>query len=389
MVVDVLLLNTAAIDIRHKDFQFVDELVGEGGLVKCKTDDMPNYSQKQLTQWIKEGFATPGGSGNIAPLIAKSAIKVGIGANLGKGDYDGLDAQGCFFYDVMIANNIDMSQTYIHPNLPTGTSFVHDTLGEDRGGIAYFPNANNEFDFEIFKSVIKHLKPKIIYYLYSGLSEKGDANCGRDLAEFIKWCCNKGMITIVDSHTLTGNPKDLISMGAPIAEYELLEPLLPEVDLFFTSSDEAKMIANTLNSPRNWSLFDEDENNQYCLNFLSEKYWSQSNRTKLFGITVSNGAYEKHLCPDGTVSKPVKIESQFMDGQVVDLIGAGDSFRAGLITYIASNLEEFGSGAIDFSEAVQMGNLFAASYIKAPLNDRYRNILTYDKMLKAVRSHIK
>ena len=76
-----------------------------------------------------------------------------------------------------------------------------------------------------------------------------------------------------------------------------------------------------------------------------------------------------------------------MAGEVVDLVGAGDSFRAGLITYIASNLNQFRDGSINFTEAVQMGNLFASLFIKASLEDRYGNIKAYDKMLKAVRSN--
>jgi len=43
---------------------------------------------------------------------------------------------------------------------------------------------------------------------------------------------------------------------------------------------------------------------------------------------------------------------------------------------------------MNFAEAVQMGNLFASLYIKAPLNDRYGNIKAYDKMLKVVRSNV-
>ena len=77
-----------------------------------------------------------------------------------------------------------------------------------------------------------------------------------------------------------------------------------------------------------------------------------------------------------------------MVGEVVDLVGAGDSFRAGLITYIASHLDEFRNGSMNFAEAVQMGNLFASLYIKAPLDDRYGGIRSYDKMLKIVRSSV-
>jgi len=105
-------------------------------------------------------------------------------------------------------------------------------------------------------------------------------------------------------------------------------------------------------------------------------------------VTVSDGAYEQHVNPDETVDGPNRIESRFMAGEVVDLVGAGDSFRAGLITYVTSHLDEFKAGSIDFTEAVQMGNLFASMFIKAPLEDRYGNIHAYDKMLKVVRSDV-
>jgi len=386
MATDVLILNTAVTDLRRPDFTFADKLVGKGGLAKCKTKDIPDYSPQQIRQWIEQGLATAGGPGNTAPLIARTGLKVAVGVNLGKGDYEGLDAQGRFFHDVMTENNIDMSATHIHPDLRTGTTFIHTSTGEERGGIAYFPSANDDFDFEIFKSAVEKLKPSIVYYMYSGLSDRGDANGGRDLAEFIKWCRSKNAVTIVDSHTLTSNPDELIKTGKSIKEYHLLEPLLPELDVFFTSCDEAKLIENTLSPGRKWDEFTEDQNDLHFLDFITERFWLNDSRTKLFGVTVSNGAYEKHINPEYSIIGPNKIESHFMAGEVVDLVGAGDSFRAGLITYIASNLNQFKDGSIDFTEAVQMGNLFASLFIKASLEDRYGNIKAYDKMLKVVRS---
>ncbi|MBN2316412.1 MAG: hypothetical protein JXM79_20965 [Sedimentisphaerales bacterium] len=388
MMKDVLILNTAVADLRRPDFEFADELVGKGGLAKCKTEDMPDYSQRQIKEWIEQGFATAGGPGNTAPLIARTGLKVAVGVNLGKGEYDGLDAQGRFFYDVMTTNAIDMSQTHIHPELPTGTTFIHSTSGDDRGGIAYFPNANNDFDFEVFKGAVERLKPSIVYYMYSGLSDRGDANEGRDLADFIRWCRSNGAVTIVDSHTLTGNPFELIEKGVAVKEYRLLEPLLPELDVFFTSCDEAKLIENTLAPGRSWSTFEERENDIHFLEFLTERFWQKDSRTKLFGVTVGDGAYERHIGIDEVAVGPNRIISRFMAGEVVDLVGAGDSFRAGLISYIASHLDSFKDGSIDFEEAVQMGNLFASLFIKAPLGDRYGNIQPYGKMLKVVQSDV-
>ena len=385
MAVDVLILNTAVTDLRRPDFDFADELVGKGGLAKCKTEDMPDYPQEQIKAWIDEGFATAGGPGNTAPLIARTGLKVAVGVNLGKGNYHGLDAQGRHFYDVMAANDIDMSATHIHPSLSTGTTFIHSTTGDDRGGIAYFPSANNDFDFEIFKPAVQRLAPRVVYYMYSGLSDRGDANGGRNLAAFITWCRSKGAVTIADSHTLTGNPQKLIAEGRPVAEYRLLEPLLPELDVFFTSSDEAKLIENTLGAPRAGAELDERTYHEHFLEGLTKTFWRRERRSRLFGVTVSDGAYERHVNPDGRADGPNQITSRFMAGEVVDLVGAGDSFRAGLITYLASNLHDFKQGTLNVEEAVQTGNLFASLYIKAPLEDRYGNITTYARMLRVLR----
>ncbi len=386
MAVDVLILNTAVVDLRRPDFDFADTLVGKGGLAKCKAKDMPAYPQQQIKQWIDEGFATAGGPGNTAPLIARTGLKVAVGVNLGKGDYDGLDAQGRCFHDVMTANGIDMSATHVHPTLATGTTFIHSSSGGDRGGIAYFPNANDDFDFAVFQKAIERLRPQIVYYMYSGLSDRGDAHGGGDLADFIRWCREEGAVTIADSHTLTGNPRKLIAEGKSVKEYRLLEPLLPELDLFFTSSDEAKLIENTLcRKPARGDL-DEHAYNINFLESMTRKFWQDDDRTKLFGVTVSDGAYEKHILPNGETNCPDKVTSRFMAGEVVDLVGAGDSFRAGLIAYVASNLDAFRKGRMDFQEAVQAGNLFASLYIKAPLGDRYGNIRPYPKMLQVLRT---
>jgi sugar/nucleoside kinase (ribokinase family) len=385
MALDALILNTAVVDFRSSEFAFADKLVGAGGLAKCKTSEMPDYDQQMYRQWIDDGLATAGGPGNSAPLIARAGLSVGVAVNLGKGCYDGLDAQGRFFYDSMTGNDVDMSATYVHPELPSGTTFIHDKGDQERGGIAYFPNANNDFDFDYFKGAVEKLAPGVVYYMYSGLSDRGDANGGKGLAEFIAWCRKHGIVTIVDSHTLTGNPQELIRTDVEVEEYRLLEPLLGELDLFFTSYDEARMIENTLGQK---GLSKEMSENAYIihfLDFLADRFWTNDDKPAMFGVTVSNGAFEKHVTASGS-SAPVKIESDFMGGEVMDLVGAGDAFRAGLITYIAKNIQTFKAKELDFAQAVQMGNLFASLYIKAPLNDRYRDIGTYENMLDAIKT---
>ena len=384
MPVDVLVLNTAVVDFRREDFSFTDKLVGEGGLARCETRDMPDFSQEQLRQWIEQGFAVPGGMGNAAPLIAAAGLRTAVGANLGQGDYAGLDAQGSFFLDAMAARGIDTSAVVKHASLPTGTTFIHSSKTGERLGIVYFPNANDDFDFELFKVHVERLQPSVIYYMYSGLSRRGDANGGRNLAEFMRWCRTRGAVVIADSHTLTGTPQRFIDSAIPVAGYELLEPLLPELDIFFTSSDESRLMHNTLLVPEDGSECAYKDCPTF-LDALTEKYATGEQRTRFWGVTVSDGAYEKHILSNGYAGAPAKITSRFMGGEVIDLVGAGDSFRAGLVAYVARNLAAFRSGDMDFSEAVQLGNLFASCYIKAPLGHRYC-IKPYEAMIARVRS---
>ena len=143
MQTDVLILNTLVVDFR-RNFESIGALTCPGGMVKCRNEDMPDYSQQQLRKWIQQGFVTVGGPGNAAPLIAKAGLRVAIGGNLGKGDYDGLDAQGRFFFDMMAENNVDVSGIRVHPKLSTGTAFIDEKSTKERGGIAYFPNANDD-----------------------------------------------------------------------------------------------------------------------------------------------------------------------------------------------------------------------------------------------------
>lgn len=384
MSFDAFILNTAVADLRSREFSFTEKLVGEGGLAKCATKDMPNFTQQQYRDWIDAGLATAGGPGNTAPLLARAGLRTAVGVNLGTGRFGSLDAQGRFFYDIMVDNNVDMSQTFIHPNLPTGTTFIYQKQSNERGGLAYFPNANNDFDFRHYRCAVEHLNPKIVFYMYSGLSDRGDANGGKDLADFMRWCKGKGAITTADSHTLAGNCQELIEKKLPVAEYGLLEPLLSVLDVFFTSFDEARMIENTLGKTGMYEGISQEEYIVHFLEFLVDKFWGGNKGARLFGVTVKDGAFVVYRDAEGNVCKPTKITSKFMVGSVVDLVGAGDSFRAGFTAYLAKNVDKFKSGKINIEDAVGMANLFASLYVKAPLNDRYGNIGKYDKMYEVV-----
>jgi sugar/nucleoside kinase (ribokinase family) len=387
MSTDVFILNTAVADFRSSEFKFVEKLVVPGGLAKCKNDYMPDYTQLQYKQWIDKGLVTAGGPGNAAPLMARAGLKVAVGTNLGHGDFGGLDAQGRFFFDTMVNNKVDMSQIFIHPELSTGTTFIYEKSSRERGGIVYFPNANDAFDLEYFKSSVVKINPKVVYYMYSGLSDKADANGGKDLADFMRFCRQKGAVTIADSHTLTNNPQALIDSDKEIEGYKILEPLLFELDLFFTSYDEARMIENTIGNKGNYISSDEKEYINTFLKSLSQKFWRDKN-ARVFGVTVKDGAAVIYRDAFGNIDGPLMVSSKFMSGDAIDLVGAGDSFRAGFVTYVVKNIKDFKTGRINIADAVQMANLFASLYIKAPLSDRYGNIGEYEKLLHVINSPV-
>src|SRR3989338_569072 len=388
MPIDVLVLNTAVVDLRSPDFTFCDQLVGKGGLAKCRTEDMPLHSQEQIADLIRQGKATAGGYGNNAPLMARAVLSVAALSGFGKGEHETidhrllLDAQCKFYYDTMASSGINMTFAYANPTLMTGTTFIHDASGGERGGIAYFPNANNELNFSGAKAVIELLQPRIVYYMYSGLSDCGDANGGKDLADFIKGCRGQGAVTIADTHCLTGHVDEALRGTQIVAGYNLLGPLLPEVDIFFCSTDEAGMIARNTELLGNFakSRLVDPTFPSHFINKQIERRKKEESRTRLYVVTCSTGAYQGGIMPDRHYSMARKVTSNFLTDQLVDLVGAGDSFRAGLITYIANNLEAWRNGSIDIAKAVQMGNLFASIFISAPLNDRYSGVLPYKTM---------
>ncbi len=383
MKTDVLILNTLVLDIRSADFGFADALVGPGGLAKCATADMPPYTQAQFDAWIAQGRSTAGGPGNTAPLLARAGLAVAVGGNLGAGAWGGLDRQGRAFCEALHAAGVDLSAMYVHPELPTGTTFIHEAGPRERGGIAYFPNANNDFDFARFRPHVERLAPTVVYYMYSGLSDRGDANGGCDLAAFAAWCRSRGSIVIADSHTLCSDPEALIASGAPVPAYGLLDPILPELDIFFTSWDEARLIRATLDRSRRRPVNGDAAIEEFLL-WLFERFGGDR-RPRLFGVTVRDGAFAAASDAAGRFHGPRRFTSRFMCGEIVDLVGAGDSFRAGLVAYVARHAPDFRSGRLPVEEAVQAGNLMASLFIKSPLDDRYGHIPPLDRLLDVVR----
>ena len=145
------------------------------------------------------------------------------------------------------------------------------------------------------------------------------------------------------------------------------------------------MIGNTLFGRQGWYDFSSKDHAVF-LETIAEKFWRKDKRTRLFGITVKDGAFQKHCLPDDNSPAAEKIKSRFIVAGDINLVGAGDSFRSGVVTYIAHNMNGFIEGTIDFTEAIQMGNLFASIYIKNPLDDRFKGFGVFEELLGVVKA---
>jgi sugar/nucleoside kinase (ribokinase family) len=317
--------------------------------------------------------------------MARAGLEVAVAGYLGAGEEDGLDPPGRAFRDCLVEAGVDVSGIEVHPHLPTGWAFVRTGDTGERGGVVYFPNANDDVSFARLRECVTRQRPRLVYYMYSGLSERGDARGGRDLADFMGWCAAQGCITTADSHTLTGNPRARIAAATPVAAYHLLEPLLPTLDIFFTSSDEARMIAHTLGRPGAARAGDEEAAVLEALDVLAG-YPGPGGRPRLLGVTCADGVYVRQRGPDDALQPARHIRSRFLCGSGVDLVGAGDAFRAGLLSYLVRNRDLFRGAMLNLEEAVQTGHLFASLYVNAPLTDRYANVYPLETALRVVRS---
>ena len=370
--------------------------------------------------------------------MARAGLKVVLSVAVGRSHDDeegSVDVPGRAFCAEMERCGVDVrSALTVHPQLPTSVTYIYTGQKDtERSGLVHCANANDAFDFTLFKHQVQRLRPKIVYFLYSGISAKADANGGKDLAEALRICREEyGCVTIADTHTVCRDPREMVARKTPVPAYQLLQPLLPQLDIFFTSSDEARLIFQTLCPGGNLTDWERDtdfysgssecrdqqEESLFLSRFLrfivahislrvgaGEALSSSPSpssfslkRTRLFGVTHSRGAVACLVSSDGAIIKgPTMFTSPFSqdktsDGSskvVVSLVGAGDAFRGGVITYIARNIESFLDGSIDLETTIQMGNMMAFLYITAPLSDRSCAIPSYQKLLADVLQRIK
>lgn len=383
----VLVAGTTCCDMINPEFDFLDDIAGDG-LVVDSARMVPLHPE-----WLElkeESYAMGGGSLNIAPLLSLSGIRAGILTSLGT-DQEQYDIHGRFMLEIMEKTG---TTPLIIPNkhLPSGASFIRPAQPDRREAILHAPNAVDELDLEAkeMSDMISYLQAgAIVHYVYSGSSRTMDSEGGNKLGRMMEKLKKQGAITMVDPLTLSKNPQESIRTGEIIEGYNLLNPVLPHLSWFFTSELEAMMIAQTLG----FSLESKNqkEKNNAFLRRIADEYCTDKS-PRILGITAGTTAFLMYLCPGGKKIGPIRIKSRYTIAEADQFVGAGDSFRAGFEAewVMGRNYtEKFRTGQIENGDLERLGHashLMAACYVTRTPPNQYGNIPEYSNMVKILES---
>jgi len=381
---DVLCIGTTCVDMRNPEFDFLNDIRGDGLVADS------SRTREVLQKWLeydpaRNVSAMGGGMLNVAPLIALAGGKAGILTAMGN------DLPGNLMKRIMYETSV-MPIIEAEAGYPSSVSFVKPPEGGKREAILHCPNAMDYFDANsCFHSAIgSGLKQgAIVHYAYSGLSRAMDENNSRRLASLMQFCRESGYLTMADTHTYSPNPKEDIEARKVIPQYNLLESVLPHLDFFFCSQDEAMMIANAFHYGldakhpiRNWHFLDATRHRFY-----------KDGSPRIVGVTAGTSA--TLMYDTGRFATVVEtIESPYIITDANNFVGAGDSFRAGIMLEWSKNPNyainfscgDRNIGYRDLERLALMGHLMAACYVTRNEADPYGNIPKYEDMKRVVDS---
>jgi len=383
----VLVVGTTCCDMTNPEFDFLDDIAGDGLVV-----DSARMAPLR-PEWFElkeDSYAMGGGSLNIAPLVSLAGIPAGILTSLGM-EQEQYDIHGKFILEIMKKTG---TTPLIIPNntLPSGASFIKPAQSDRREAILHAPNALDVLDLETKEILdrITHLQEgSIVHYVYSGSMTTMDSEGGKKLGRVMKNLKSLGYITMVDPHTLSKNPQESIRTGEIIERYNLLRPVLPHLSWFFASEVEAMMIAHTFGFSLK-SKIQKEKNNAFLCQIAGDSCLDNSPR--ILGITAGTIVNIMYISPQGKRVGPVSVKSRYAIADADQFVGAGDSFRAGYEAEWVKGtnyLEKFRIGQIateDLERLCHAGHLMAACYVTRTPFNQYGNIPAYQNMAKVIDS---
>lgn len=342
--VDFVSAGVIVVDI--KTYIGIGKDIKEGSLAVISEDLSAKLISTITSEELKDSVL--GGIGNVA--LPASAL----GINTGIVGYVGDDRLGKHFLRKIQKYGVYISGVITEPEYNTDFSYIPQDRNGSRAGIKFCESAGKHFDLtnKRIMEIFYLLNPKIVQISYSGLFEEGaDRDGGKKLAEGIRLIKdNLDSLVMVDTHTYTGK----------LERYDYLKPALEVSDMFICSYDEARLISERFYIKSGETKEDKIDS---FLSYLEEHY-CKGDSARLYAVTTSETISILYYKPNKQTER-IKFDNWFTTTieHIYDTTGAGDSFKAGLNSYILNHLQEFKEGTINIQEAVQFANLIARLYI--------------------------
>ncbi len=218
-----------------------------------------------------------------AANIASLGAKTGFVGMIGK------DSFGDLVRKSLADKQVDTSMLIEHPTLPTGVTVVLN-YQEDRANVTYQGPMDvmsfNDIDEQVFEQT-RHIHISSIF-MQSGIQ--------RDLFEILAYARSKGVTTSLDTQW---DPRETWKFD--------YARILPQLSVFLPNEKELKLLT------RSSSLDEAVDKIKPYINICVVKRGSRGSLL---------------LLPDGTMCE----RAAFLNTEVVDAIGAGDSFNSGFIS---------------------------------------------------------
>lgn len=279
-------------------------------------------------------LAIGGCVGNAGIALHRLGVRTSLVARIGG------DAFGAILGDLLRAA-VPSSSVHLVPTPGGRTSYsvVHNRPGEDRS-IQHFPGVNANFIASDVPAAILR-DATVLHVGYPPLMAALVADDGRELIELLVGARAHGLVTSLDMASASGDLRDI-----PVRWPELLRRVLPAVDVFLPSLDEAGHLlgrrldpdaagAATLAGARRLA----DEMLNLGVAIAGVKLGSQ-------GLYVRTGSAERLATVPGPPSPDWaarELWSPVFESRVVGTTGAGDATIAGFLLGLLRGLAPMGT----------------------------------------------
>lgn len=238
---------------------------------------------------LPQGERLGGAPANFAVMAARLGNRGVIASRLGA------DALGERAHIVLSRFPVDLACLQLDPKQPTGTVGVEISNGEPR----YVIHAPAAWDFLEWTSELRRLATSADAVCFGTLAQR-EATARKTIGRFLQ-ATRPDCVRIFD-----------VNLRAPFYTAEIISQSLPLATIFKLNESEVPIVLHMLGGPSEFTL-------------VSAARWLIE-RTPLKLVAITRGAYGSVLVTGSDVNLHPGIPSK-----VVDTVGAGDAFTAGLV----------------------------------------------------------